>query len=112
MKLIVALLITTILSGCASAKLVEKSFEPKGGVVKYPQNSFAASDNLEEAKKLMADFCAPEPVKVTKERIAEETVSFTKTSGNSLSADKDNFTYITFRCVSKNTKSNATDLDL
>ena len=54
------------LTGCASAKLVQKNYDPKSGVVAVTGN-LGHDAGIEKANDVMASFCAPQGYKLVSE---------------------------------------------
>lgn len=73
MKVFILCLVALTITGCRTeAYWVQKRYNPKGGVVEYPNGGL--SSNLEkrviDAKQKMENFCAPEKATVNDESYA------------------------------------------
>lgn len=111
MRAMLMAFIATVLSGCASAGLVQSNYEPnKGGVVKYKNSAFGGAPSAEKAQQIMTDFCSPERYSVIQQRASSETVAYNANTTGSVSPYGNysqntnvtpvnrNYVYVQFRC--------------
>lgn len=106
LKLIFALSLIGLLSGCA--QIVTKNYSPtRGGVVKYNTGWFMAETNRKKAVEEMDQYCSPGRPQILREDSRLESTGQTmhsgSTSGNSYSGNSTQVQeaniYIQFRCV-------------
>jgi hypothetical protein len=68
MRSLILVLVSFSLYGCSTAYWMDKTYEPqKGGIVGYRNEGWGISKRAEEAKQLMASFCAPQSFRVVSE---------------------------------------------
>lgn len=90
------ILLSMILTGCVSAKLVETTLSPKGGTAQYANGGYVHDDSRKLALEKISEFCAG-PYKITSEIFNPDVFSL-NIGGTYYTNGKDNYMFIKFVC--------------
>lgn len=93
-------LVFILFVGCASADIVGRDFENKGGTVRYLNEGagFIVRRRKEDAENKMSEYCAGRPYRILSENNDDKTGAIVSTGGFVAMPISSEYTYLRFRC--------------